>query len=401
MGDGHDGANSLDAVAPRRNGAGKDAGVLCSGADGFGHCARSRSFNFQRAVSRKHSCAGRVDLPVSVRGTVLGDLHFSFEPDAGGGLSDGAAQFVLTRISAFGICVCDRHDAKGHSGNQRNCAGAVLRDDREGGVPQGRRLWPVVEPVRISAGFRDHHFLAIGPKDESEGGVMVWERVWVILQKEFIQTLRNPRMRFLLFLPPVLQLIIFGYAVTLDVDHARIAWMDMDNTPESRALLARFEGSGHFDIVATPRSGQDVQNVLDHGEAHAVVRVLPEFARDLIRGRHPAVQVLVDGTNSNTASLVSSYAASVIADFSADDAPRRAGIGATAVVAGSAPNAGSGLVTPRARVWFNPDLRSRNYFVPGVAANILMMITLMLTGQAIIREKEIGTMEQLMVTPMR
>jgi ABC-2 type transport system permease protein len=229
----------------------------------------------------------------------------------------------------------------------------------------------------------------------------MWERVGVILRKEFIQTLRNPRMRFLLFLPPVLQLIIFGYAVTLDVDHARIAWMDMDNTPESRALLARFEGSGHFDIVATPRSEKDVQNVLDRGEAHAVVRVLPNFARDLTRGRSTEVQVLVDGTNSNTASLVSSYAASVIASFSEDEAPKPQGIGATAEVAGSAPGAVMGPVTARARVWFNPDLRSRNYFVPGVAANILMMITLMLTGQAIIREKEIGTMEQLMVTPMR
>ena len=228
----------------------------------------------------------------------------------------------------------------------------------------------------------------------------MWERVGVILRKEFIQTLRNPRMRFLLFLPPVLQLIIFGYAVTLDVDTARIAWMDMDNTPESRALLARFQGSGHFEVVKQAWSEQDVQNILDHGEAHAVVRVLPNFARDLTRGRGTEVQVLVDGTNSNTASLVSAYASQVIGAFSADEAPHPKGVGATAVVLGSTPGS-AGLVTARPRVWFNPDLRSRNYFVPGVAANILMMITLMLTGQAIIREKEIGTMEQLMVTPMR
>jgi ABC-2 type transport system permease protein len=208
-------------------------------------------------------------------------------------------------------------------------------------------------------------------------------------------------MRFLLFLPPVLQLVIFGYAVTLDVDHARIAWMDMDNTPESRALLARFEGSGRFEVVATPRSEAEVQRVLDRGEAHAVIRVLPDFARDLARGRSTEVQVLVDGTNSNTASLVSSYAAVVITSFSVDASPRPQGMGAAAAVSTAAPATGAGMVTPRSRVWFNPDLRSRNYFVPGVAANILMMITLMLTGQAIIREKEIGTMEQLMVTPMR
>ncbi len=228
----------------------------------------------------------------------------------------------------------------------------------------------------------------------------MWERVGVILRKEFIQTFRNPRMRFLLFLPPVLQLVIFGYAVSLDVDHARIAWMDMDNTPASRALLAKFEGSGRFEVVATPRSEAEVQSVLDRGEAHAVVRVLPNFARDLQRGRSTEVQILVDGTNSNTASLVSSYAAAVIAGFSADEAPKPQGFGAAAATAGRIPMT-AGLVSPRSRVWFNPDLRSRNYFVPGVAANILMMITLMLTGQAIIREKEIGTMEQLMVTPMR
>jgi ABC-2 type transport system permease protein len=150
-------------------------------------------------------------------------------------------------------------------------------------------------------------------------------------------------------------------------------------------LLARFEGSRRFDVVATPQSEQQVQNVLDGGKAHAVVRVLPGFARDLARGRPTEVQVLLDGTNSNTASLVSSYAASVIAAFSNDQAAIRPAVN----------------VSPGTRIWFNPDLRSRNYFVPGVAANILLMLTLMLTAQAIIREKEVGTMEQLMVTPMR
>src|ERR1039458_2725120 len=108
----------------------------------------------------------------------------------------------------------------------------------------------------------------------------MWERIFVILRKEFIQVLREPRMRALLFIPPLLQLIIFGYAVTLDVDNARIGWMDNDGTPESRALLARFQGSGRFEIVATPRSEAEVQSVLDRGQAHAVVCVLPNFARE-------------------------------------------------------------------------------------------------------------------------
>jgi ABC-2 type transport system permease protein len=233
----------------------------------------------------------------------------------------------------------------------------------------------------------------------------MWERIGVILRKEFIQLFRDPRMRGLLFIPPLLQLIIFGYAVTLDVDNAKIAWMDGDGTPESRALLARFEGSGRFQVVAQPRNEQEVQSILDHGDAHAVVRVLPNFARNLARGQTAEVQVLLDGTNSNTASLVSAYAAGVIADYSEDVSPRQAKNDQTIKLDVRSPGAPMGAnVQPTlsaTRVWFNPALRSRNYFVPGVAVNILFMVTLMLTAQAIIREKEIGTMEQLMVTPMR
>jgi ABC-2 type transport system permease protein len=233
----------------------------------------------------------------------------------------------------------------------------------------------------------------------------MWERIGVILKKEFIQVWREPRMRWLLFIPPVLQLIIFGYAVTLDVDNARIAWMDGDRTPESRALLARFVGSGRFQVVATPQSERGVQDILDHGDAHAVVRVLPGFTRDLARGRTAEVQVLLDGTNSNTASLVSAYASGVIADYAGDVSPVQVKNHQTIKLMvrspGSPPVMMAAAAVPDTRVWFNPDLRSRNYFVPGVAVNILFMVTLTLTAQAIIREKEIGTMEQLMVTPMR
>jgi ABC-2 type transport system permease protein len=229
----------------------------------------------------------------------------------------------------------------------------------------------------------------------------MWERIRVIIRKELIQALREPRMRVLLFLPPMIQLIVFGFAVNLDVDHVRIAWMDMDRTPLSRELRARFEGSGRFDVVAQPESEEDVQRVLDRSEAQAVVRVLPAFERDVRRGRPTEVQVLVDGTNSNTASLVSSYAGSILAEFSSSASAmvqnsRILTRSPASPVAAAVPQ-----VVPRTRVWFNPDLHSRNYFVPGVVANIIMMVTLMLTAMAIVREKEIGTMEQLMVTPVR
>ena len=229
----------------------------------------------------------------------------------------------------------------------------------------------------------------------------MWERIFVILRKEFIQALREPRMRVLLFVPPIVQLIVFGFAVNLDVDHARIAWMDMDRTPQSRGLRDRFTGSGRFDIVSAPRTEEDVQRTLDRGEAQAVVRILPGFARDTARGRSTEVQILVDGTNSNTASLVSSYAASIVAEYSVDVMERQQRVKLLTRSPGSPVNASAPRVTARSRVWFNPDLYSRNYFVPGVIANIIMMVTLSLTALGIVREKEIGTMEQLMVTPVR
>lgn len=229
----------------------------------------------------------------------------------------------------------------------------------------------------------------------------MWERIGVILRKELIQALREPRMRLLLFMPPLLQLILFGFAVNLDVDHARIAWMDMDHTPESRDLHWRFAGSGRFDVVAEPRNEEEVRQLLDRAQVEAVIRVLPNFARDLKRQGGAQVQVLTDGTNSNTASLVSSYASEVIAQYASDALAGRQ----NGVVLTRSPKAAANLNIPqveaRTRVWFNPDLHSRNYFVPGVVANIIMLVTLMLTALAIVREKEIGTMEQLMVTPVR
>ncbi len=229
----------------------------------------------------------------------------------------------------------------------------------------------------------------------------MWERIWVIIRKELIQTLREPRMRMLLFVPPMVQLIVFGFAVNLDVDHVRIAWMDMDRSPLSRDLRSRFEGSGRFDVVAQPANEEQVQDVLDRSDAQAVVRVLPNFERDVRRGRPTEVQVLVDGTNSNTASLVSEYAGTILADFSNSVMPLTQNVRILTRSPGAAVNLTAPQVIPRTRVWFNPDLYSRNYFVPGVVANIIFMVTLMLTAMAIVREKEIGTMEQLMVTPVR
>jgi drug efflux transport system permease protein len=230
---------------------------------------------------------------------------------------------------------------------------------------------------------------------------VVWERVRVIIRKEVRQTFREPRMRSMLFIPPLVQLLVFGYAVNLDVENARLAWMDQDRSQESRELLAAFEGSNRFELVATPANDKEVQNLLDSGDADCVVRILPGFARDIERGRKTSVQVLVDGTNSNTASIVASYASSVIGAYAnkvMTDQNRDKLVGRTAQ---GPVHAGIPQIRLQSRVWFNADLRSRNYFVPGVVVNIITLVTLMLTAMAIVREKEIGTMEQLMVTPIR
>jgi ABC-2 type transport system permease protein len=231
----------------------------------------------------------------------------------------------------------------------------------------------------------------------------MWKRIREIVRKEFRQTLREPRMRVVLFVPPLVQLIIFGYAVNLDVDNARIAWMDMDRTQVSRDLRAAFEGSGHFEILANPADQKEAQLLIDKGDVQAVVAVLPGFGRDIQRGNTSSVQVLVDGTNSNTASIVASYSGQVVASFSSRMMARqqREKLVGRTMATGGPVGLGVPSIDVRTRVWFNPDLRSRNYFVPGVVVNIITLVTLMLTAMAIVREKEIGTMEQLMVTPIR
>lgn len=224
-----------------------------------------------------------------------------------------------------------------------------------------------------------------------------------MIRKEFIQTLREPRMRVMLFLPPLIQLLIYGYAANLDVDTARIAWMDQDRTPQSRQLESQFLGSGRFQMLAYPTGEHEMQDLLDRGKVDGVVRVLPGFAHDLERGRVSSVQVLLDGTNSNTASIVSAYASSAILRYSSEvmnERQRDKLVGGTMAAKGPI-RAAVPQVEAETRVWFNPDLRSRNYFVPGVIVNIIMLVTLSLTALAIVREKEIGTMEQLMVTPIR
>ncbi len=231
----------------------------------------------------------------------------------------------------------------------------------------------------------------------------MWERIKEIIRKEFYQTLRDARSRTLLIGPPLIQLIIFGYAVNLDVELMRIAWIDADRTAESRQLLSAFQGSRYFVVQDVLSREEQIAEVLDRGAVEAVVRVLPGFARDIQRADASGVQVLVDGTNSNTAGILSNYISQTVVRFAAvmqQEQRNSLVMGRTQGGNRPPPNAPAGLEV-QSRVWFNPDLRSRAYFVPGVIVNIIALVTIMLTAMSIVREKEIGTMEQLMVTPLR
>lgn len=229
----------------------------------------------------------------------------------------------------------------------------------------------------------------------------MWERILGIVRKEFRQALREPRMRVVLVVPPILQTILFGYAVNLDVERVKLGWMDLDGGPASRELYDAFDASHEFEVVAKAGTELEAQRLVDRGEAQAVVRVAPRFSADIGAHRQGQVQLLLDGANSNTAAIILSHATGVVAGFNRRMLERqqrarlvdRTREGAVLVRI-------PGVGTER-RVWFNPELRSRNYFVPGVIVNVLTLVTLMLTAFSIVREKEMGTMEQLMVTPVR
>ena len=231
----------------------------------------------------------------------------------------------------------------------------------------------------------------------------MWQRIRVITIKEFRQALREPRMRLVLFVPPVLQLILFGFAVNLDISDAQLAWMDLDRTPASTHLRAAFDASPTFTVSRVIATEQEVQEVLDRGDVMGVVRILPGFAREVSRGQATSVQVLVEGTNSNTASLVGAYAGQIVGRFAAEalQEQQRKRMVALTQASGGPAELRMPALDIRQRVWFNPDLKSRNYFVPGVLVNIVALVTVMLTAMSIVREKEIGTMEQLMVSPIR
>lgn len=218
-------------------------------------------------------------------------------------------------------------------------------------------------------------------------------RWWAIARKETLHILRDPRSLGLAILLPMGMLLLFVYALDLDVDDVGLVVWDQSATPESRELISRFDASTYFRLRGMVTSDAEIAVALDRGEARAGLVIPPEFARDLPAGRDVTLQVVVDGSDPLASQLALGYAASIAQAHSIALAIKQ--VEATGLEYSGAP------IDLRSRAWFNEDLRSRNYIVPGLIAVVMMVIAGLLTSLTIAREWETGPMEQLITTPVR
>ncbi len=224
----------------------------------------------------------------------------------------------------------------------------------------------------------------------------MFRRIRHIIIKEFIQVWRDKKLRFFLIVPPLIQLMVYGYVVNFDIKHVATAIFDESRTMESRELIQRFTSNDWFQVNYYLHSRRELLDLIDRGEITMALWIQWDFARQLRQGKTGQIQVIVDATDSNAALIVSGYASTVIQDYSQEQLLtrfQRQGVRQTG-------KPGLPLrVEPRA--WFNPNLISRYSMIPGVVAMVVLLISLMLTALSVVREKEIGTLEQILVTPIR
>jgi ABC-2 type transport system permease protein len=223
----------------------------------------------------------------------------------------------------------------------------------------------------------------------------MWARLFQMLIKEFLQVLRDKRTRFVLIGPPTIQMLVFGYAATYEIRNVSLAVIDFDNSQESRELISRFSSSPYFSVTSRPENRHQLTVQLDRGEVVLGLQINAGFAQRLRKGETATVQVLLDATNSNTALIALGYVNQIAEEFGRSYQADRVARVAPLLVA-QAPS-----VELERRPWFNPDLQSRWFFVPGVLGSLTLVIVTSLTAFAVVREREIGTLEQVMVTPIR
>jgi len=219
---------------------------------------------------------------------------------------------------------------------------------------------------------------------------MNWLRVRELVRKEFIQLFRDKKNRPMLIIAPFIQLLIFGYVLSLDVRDVRVAVFDQSITRESRMLIDALNANRTFLITHYASNVRELEQILLKRKVDLAVKIGPDFSENIRRGDTSPVQILVDGSMSNMASVRLAYTTSVIDRFNQNLIrelyPARLEYG---------------KIDARIRTWYNPNLDSRDFFVPGIVAILIMILSLLLTSMAIIREKEAGTIEQLIVTPLR
>jgi len=210
-----------------------------------------------------------------------------------------------------------------------------------------------------------------------------------LIRKELLQLVRDRRALTLLFLSPILQLLLYGYAITTEVRNLATVVLDGDATPASRAIVDALVATRYFRVTRYARDPAEVARALDRGAATLAVDIPRGYSRSLLAGRPMPVQLLLDGANANTATIAEGYATQIVQAQGAKLLARAAGSGPAAPA-----------MTLEARAWYNPGLESRVYFVPAIAANIMLNLGLMLTALGVVREREQGTMEQLLVSPI-
>ncbi len=219
------------------------------------------------------------------------------------------------------------------------------------------------------------------------------QQIFYLIQKEFRQVFRDKAMMFIIFFAPVVQTTVLGLAITVDVKNIQTVINDYDQSSTSREICRKLENNPYFTVAGYVCSPEQIRRRLDGWQAQLAIVIPPHFERDLVRGQRPAIQIIADGVDGNSAGLALGYASGVLANF-----------GAEVALANPAVTSRSGrvsLVAPLPRMWYNLDLESKNYMVPGLIAVILTLVSMFLSSMGLVREKEIGTLEQLMVTPIK
>ena len=214
------------------------------------------------------------------------------------------------------------------------------------------------------------------------------------IKKEFLQFKRDPKMFALMLIAPVVQLTLLGYAANLDVKLVRTIVYDQDRSAASRDFIERFSSSGYFKIEQYVTSYDKITEVIDKGEAILALVIPNDFEKNIYSRRTATVQALLNGSDGNTAGIVAGYSQNIVSDYSQNiilNFLNRSGQKFSSVP----------VISPEIRVWYNPELKTRNFMVPGIVGLLLSIITLILTSLAVVKEKEIGTMEQLIVTPLK